>query len=241
MARQSSLIALSLLAHGALALGLGAIRPEQTRAATAIELAEIPKKKAAPPEEPPAAPPPPPSEPPKPARRALNRPAATPPPAAPPPAAEAPTPASTPASALPDFGLTLSGGVTGGGGIALPAAGPARAPTSPAVNPRPKVLANAVRPSDGCDEVASKPKPRNVVQPSYPDSARAAGVEGRVRVELTVDETGKVVAVRVLSGLGHGLDEAAVAAAKQSTFEPALRCGKPVRATFTISMRFRAS
>jgi len=60
-------------------------------------------------------------------------------------------------------------------------------------------------------------------------------------VELTVDETGRVVEVRVLQGLGYGLDEAALAAARSATFEPALRCGKPSRATFTISMRFTAA
>ncbi len=41
--------------------------------------------------------------------------------------------------------------------------------------------------------------------------------------------------------LGYGLDEAAVQAAQSATFEPAVRCGKPTRATFTISMRFSAA
>jgi protein TonB len=80
-----------------------------------------------------------------------------------------------------------------------------------------------------------------VPQPAYTDRAREAGVEGKVRIELTVDETGRVVSVKVLSGLGYGLDEAAVAAAQSATFEPAIRCGKPTRATFTISMRFSSS
>jgi protein TonB len=80
-----------------------------------------------------------------------------------------------------------------------------------------------------------------VPQPAYTDRAREAGVEGKVRIELTVDETGRVVAVKVLAGLGYGLDEAAVAAAQSATFEPAIRCGKPSRATFTISMRFTSS
>jgi periplasmic protein TonB len=66
----------------------------------------------------------------------------------------------------------------------------------------------------------------------------AAGIEGKVRVQLTVDETGRVVDVKLLQGLGYGLDEAALAAARQAEFEPAVRCGKAARATFNISMRF---
>jgi periplasmic protein TonB len=77
-----------------------------------------------------------------------------------------------------------------------------------------------------------------VPQPLGTEAARAAGIEGKVRVQLTVDETGHVVDVKLLQGLGYGLDEAALAAAKRAEFEPALRCGKPTRATFNISMRF---
>jgi hypothetical protein len=37
-------------------------------------------------------------------------------------------------------------------------------------------------------------------QPSYPKMARAAGIEGAVVVEVTVDEAGRVVAARAVSG-----------------------------------------
>jgi protein TonB len=92
----------------------------------------------------------------------------------------------------------------------------------------------------GCDEPMVKPRPRSVPQPAYTTAARAAGIEGKVRVRLTVDETGKVVDVTIIQGLGYGLDEAALAAASAASFEPATQCGKAVRATFTISMRFSA-
>ena len=42
----------------------------------------------------------------------------------------------------------------------------------------------------------------------------------------------------VLEGLGHGLDEVALTAARAATFEPGTRCGKPTSATFVIAMRF---
>ena len=50
----------------------------------------------------------------------------------------------------------------------------------------------AALPSDGCDEPPAKPKPISVPQPGYTDDAQAAAIEGKVRVQLTVDETGKV-------------------------------------------------
>jgi protein TonB len=143
---------------------------------------------------------------------------------------------------MPDFGVSLSGGVDGTG-IALPVGGSARpGPRSDkaATKAAPKQLSAAATPAvvDGCEDPPAKPKPRNVPQPGYTDAARAAAVEGKVRVQLTVDESGHVVGVKLLQGLGYGLDEAALAAARQAEFEPAVRCGKPTSATFNISMRF---
>jgi periplasmic protein TonB len=229
------LIGVSVGVHVALVLALGEVRVDEASAATPIEIAEV----AAP-----APPPPPPPEPavvappPEPAPEPERR--RAPPPAPAQVAAPAPAPPSTPSfDAVPDFGLALDGAV-GGGGLAVPV----RAPQPVAAPPRvTKELAPAPprrAPAD-CDEPATKPKPVAVPQPVYTDAARAAKVEGRVRVELTVDETGRVVDVKVLQGLGHGLDEAALSAARSATFTPAQRCGRPVRATFTIAMRFSAS
>ena len=93
-------------------------------------------------------------------------------------------------------------------------------------------------PTAECEEAPSKPKALSRPTPAYTEDARAAGVSGKVRVEITVDERGRVVSVRVLQGLGHGLDEAAIAAARAMTFEPALRCGKPTTATFRVGFNF---
>jgi periplasmic protein TonB len=232
-----SLLGLSLLAHGGLAVAIGYIEHQESQAATAIEIAETKKRE---PEKKPAAEvkPEQPEEPKKLARQKVA--------AAAPKPAEAPPPLQAQATnePLPDFGLELSGGT--GNGLALPAGGPARGATpalARALGPtvkKPLAAPGAALAGD-CDEPAKKPKPLNVPQPAYNERAREAGIEGKVRVELTVDESGSVVSVRVLSGLGYGLDEAAVAAAQRATFEPALRCGKAARATFTISMRFSSS
>jgi periplasmic protein TonB len=236
---RTAFIAFSLVAHVAAAVGIDTIEGKKTRAATAIEIAEVkkPAKKAPPP----AAKIDPPKKPEPPAR---ERRASAPKPAeAPPPPEAASPPAAAPIADLPDFGLALSGGVDGTG-IALPAGNgvsggprPATAPkaATPAKKAAPLAASGAL---DPCEEPAAKPKPKSVPQPLGTEAARAAGIEGKVRVQLTVDETGHVVDVKLLQGLGYGLDEAALAAARRAEFEPAVRCGKPTRATFNISMRF---
>jgi protein TonB len=118
-----------------------------------------------------------------------------------------------------------------------PAAIAAAAPSASAKVLPARVL--APRPAgDECADPLVKPRPKSIAQPAYTSSAREANVEGKVRVEVSVDESGHVTGARLLAGLGHGLDEAALDAARRASFEPATRCGKPVSATFTIAMRF---
>jgi protein TonB len=49
---------------------------------------------------------------------------------------------------------------------------------------------------------------------TYPQEARDLGIEGDVKLRVAVDATGKVTDVKVLSGLGHGLDREAAEALK---------------------------
>jgi protein TonB len=231
VARRSGLVILSVLVHGALAIGIGEIEIKKSHAATAIQYAETQKKK--PPE--PAKLDPAPPEKAAPSHALARR-------AAPSPVAPEATPKAAQTAALdglPDFGVSLSGGVNGTG-VSLPAGsgGPARERVVEKVVRKAAPVAAAL-PSDGCDEPAVKPKPISVPQPSYTEDAQAAAVEGKVRVQLTVDESGKVIDVKLIQGLGHGLDEAALQAARRATFEPALRCGRPTQATFTVAMHFK--
>lgn len=55
----------------------------------------------------------------------------------------------------------------------------------------------------------------------YPPEARRLGVEGQIKVRLVVDVTGKVTSATLVNRLGHGLDELALAKAKEIQFEPA--------------------
>lgn len=74
-------------------------------------------------------------------------------------------------------------------------------------------------------------------KPDYPAAARVIGAYGMVVVEVTVDETGKVIAARAVSG--HSiLKPAATAAARQARFAPTLLAGQPVRVTGTINYNF---
>ncbi len=58
---------------------------------------------------------------------------------------------------------------------------------------------------------------------------------------MSINAEGNVVDVRVLQGLGHGCDEAAVVAMKRTTFQPATKCGRPVPATVVIPVSFNLS
>jgi TonB family protein len=64
--------------------------------------------------------------------------------------------------------------------------------------------------------------------PVYSEEARKLGIEGEVLVEVVFQATGQVKTVRVVKGLGHGLDEAALRAAEQIRFKPALENGHAV-------------
>ena len=135
----------------------------------------------------------------------------------------------------------MSGGV-GMGGVAVPlgdslGAG-AREPVKRAAQAKTLVEAKKEVVQDECAEPASKPKPIEMQKPEYTEEARTAGIEGKVRVELTVAADGSVREAKVLESLGHRLDEAALNAVRAAKFEPAVHCGKPVEATFVVAIRF---
>ena len=73
--------------------------------------------------------------------------------------------------------------------------------------------------------------------PVYPPLAKAYLVSGAVQVQITVDENGKVIAAKAVSG--HPLlQEAAVEAALQARFSPTLREGFPVKVSSVINYNF---
>jgi len=76
------------------------------------------------------------------------------------------------------------------------------------------------------------------VTPVYPALARMTRVQGAVVLLMTIDETGVPTDVKVLAG-HPGLQEAALQAARQWRFEPARVDGRPVPASFRLTLNFR--
>ena len=221
----------SVVLHAAFAVAAVLI-PKPERAETAaIELADI-KKKKEPPKPPP--PPPPPRE---------DKPKPPPPPPRAQSQAKVAAQEATKAEALPpmpvgadgfaDLGGVALGNGSGGEGRGHPGRPRSsrrrrrsgRTPTPKAVTKK-AVQQLAPAGADACAQPVVPPKRVVGVKARYTREGQQAEIEGLVRVQVTVDESGKVIAARVLSGLGYGLDEAAVEAAKKCTFEPATLCGQ---------------
>jgi protein TonB len=77
------------------------------------------------------------------------------------------------------------------------------------------------------------------VEPQFSEEARKAKAAGNVVVNLWVDDKGNPTHVRVLRGVGMGLDEKAVEAVKQYRFKPAMEGGKPVTVEMNIEVNFQ--
>ena len=80
-------------------------------------------------------------------------------------------------------------------------------------------------------------KALSLPKPTYPSAARNSGASGKVVVEVTIDEQGKIIEARAVSGHPF-LQQAAVQAARQARFEPAKLSGEPVKIKGTINYVF---
>jgi protein TonB len=212
---------------------VGGIKGERKRDIVAISLAETKKKKDEKKKEPPK----PPDIKPEKAKIVQPRTKAPEPmpEQAPPPQQEA---KASNMNGYADLNLGAMGGGTGGNGIAVGGGGGGGgggpAPTATATQRH-----VALTPVADCGEDLVKPKLERMIRPAYTQEGRQANVEGVVKLEVTVDATGHVVGVKVLKGLGYGLDEAAMSTVRnQWTFVPGTRCGKAVPATIRASVSF---
>jgi TonB family protein len=82
-------------------------------------------------------------------------------------------------------------------------------------------------------EITYKPNP------VYTDEARSLKLEGEVLLEVQFSATGQLHVNRVVRGLGHGLDEAAIAAANKIRFKPAMRNGQAMDSTAIVHVVFQ--
>jgi TonB family protein len=108
--------------------------------------------------------------------------------------------------------------------------GDADVPAPPTAQARPAAPAAAkIVPA----EILSKPTPLYTVE------ARAKRIEGEVLLEVVFEATGRIHVLRVIRGLGYGLDDEAIRAAEQIRFRPALQDGQPSDSTAVLHIIFQ--
>jgi TonB family protein len=207
-------------------------------------------------------PPPPPEKPkpleplpkPKPKRVAMQKTVPkpeTPPPETPPepPPSKPPPPDAPP----PSFGLKLSGTAKApaGTGVQVPEGNTLKLSPKQRAKKPPKEGTPKPRPArPGFKKtyekgeraplavVTTRPKVTKKIPADYPEEARDLEIEGRVVLELTIDETGKVVAVKVVKTLHPLLDKTAAAAARKMRFTPATVNGTAVTIKIPYTFTF---
>lgn len=101
-------------------------------------------------------------------------------------------------------------------------------PAAPTVHSHTETAARAIP-----AEILSKPTP------VYTQEARSLRIEGEVLLEVVLEASGSLHVVRVVRGLGHGLDDNAVKAAEQIHFKPAMRDGQPTDSTVVLHIIFQ--
>jgi TonB family protein len=137
-------------------------------------------------------------------------------------------------------GVVASTGFGNGVAVQPPSAGPqgkvqsagfasSDVPAPASVQSRPATQVAKVVPA----EIISKPVP------NYTEEARNQKIEGEVLLEVVFEASGKLRVLRVVRGLGHGLDDAAVHAAEQIRFKPALKDGQPSDSTAVVHIIFQ--
>jgi TonB family protein len=101
---------------------------------------------------------------------------------------------------------------------------------------------SAKPPTDSSDyvDVDEMPVPIKLINAKYPEAAIKAKLEGTVRIKALVNKLGRVdsiVVVKPNPALAE-LEKAAIEAAKQSEFKPAVKDGKPIAVWVTYPMKF---
>jgi TonB family protein len=91
------------------------------------------------------------------------------------------------------------------------------------------------RPGSGIEP----PRLLREIKADYTEEARRAGIAGDVLLEIVVRQDGTVGTVKLLQGLGGGLNDRAVQAVRQWRFAPATRHGTPVDVVVEVAVEFK--
>jgi periplasmic protein TonB len=248
--RAMAFVLVSLVLHGVGLLLLSRLKerpPPALSKPVELVMVEVEKPPPPPPEPPKEEPePPPPPPPPK-----VKLPPPKPPPVKvaeaekppPPPPEQAPPPPNEPPpepSAKPPplvVGLSLSS-TTSAGGFAAPVGNTAYGKADGKASAPQEVKAYSAPRYTPIYQVDAEPRVLSEVKIPYPDEARRAGIEGTVTLSITVDVEGKVAAVKVISGPGYGLNEAARDAIRRFRFKPATKGGEAVSTEMKYAYTF---
>jgi protein TonB len=84
----------------------------------------------------------------------------------------------------------------------------------------------------------SAPQAISAPDPDYTEEARRAKKQGTCVLWLIVDAAGRPRDIKVVRGLGLGLDAKALEAVRQWRFQPALKDGKPVDVQISVEVEF---
>lgn len=112
--------------------------------------------------------------------------------------------------------------------VGVEAAWPAGVPPQPAPVPGPANKGGQIE----------MPKLVNKVQPTYPQDAKAAGVQGSVVLQLVITQEGAPVSIKVISSPSGVLSESAMEAVKGWRWEPAKLNGAPVEVVSDVTINF---
>lgn len=131
------------------------------------------------------------------------------------------------------FANGVVGGTPGGTGHGLGQAGSAGFGNGGTGGHGIQIAQNNAEPQFTPPVVISEPKAR------YTQEAQQAKVQGEVTLQVRFMANGQVEVIRVVNGLGHGLDEEARHVAESIRFKPAQRNGQPVDHTTLIHVTFQ--
>ena len=121
-------------------------------------------------------------------------------------------------------------GIPQGKGTGPPVSAPPAtpAPATPPPTPTPKACARPNIP----------PSTLRAVEPDMPAMAQQQGITGDVTVDVSLDEASHIVGATVESSPSKILNNAALSAARQSTFQTEIKDCKPIAATYRFVVTF---
>jgi TonB family protein len=106
----------------------------------------------------------------------------------------------------------------------------------------PKPVEPQIKPGQlmALDAVDVPPKASKRVPAKYPDMARKLKLQGSVGLNVLISETGQVLEAKVVTSAHPILDQAAMDAVRQWTFEPASKKGVKVKVWYPVKMAFQS-